>query len=274
MTVGVAGGAGTAVGTRRPGARVRLVVVIPCLDDATFLTVCLAALARQTRRPDDVVVVDNGSTDTSRDVARRAGVRLVHEKRRGIWPAAARGYDVAARSADVIARLDADSIPPEDWVARVAAAFEAEPSLEALTGGATFYGGNPLVRYAGQHWYIGGMYTVLTPAFGHPPVFGSNFAMRADLWRRMRRLVSSKDAQIHDDLDLSIRFPAGTRVVYDPTLTMPVSARPFATPAALGLRLRKALWTFRRSWPAGAPWVKRGWGRSSTGRARQRVRSS
>lgn len=274
MTVGVEGGAGPAVGTRRAGAHLRVVVVIPCLDDAGFLAACLDALAHQTRRPDEVVVVDNGSSDGSQDVARRAGVTLVHEKRRGIWPAAARGYDVAARTADVIARVDADSVPPEDWVERVAAAFERRPDLDALTGSAKFYGGHPVAHYLGEHYYIGLMYKVLTPAFGHAPVFGSNFAMRTGLWRRLRRVVASKDPVIHDDLDLSIRMPAGTQVEYDPTLAMPVSARPFASPAALSLRVRKALWTFQRSWPAGSPWVKRGWGRRAAGRTKQRVRSS
>ena len=274
MTVEARSGAGAPVGARRPGAHLRVVVVIPCLDDAGFLAACLEALAHQTRRPDEVVVVDNGSTDASPDVARRAGATLAHERRRGIWPAAARGYDVAARSADVVARLDADSVPPADWVERVAGAFEADPALDVLTGGARFYGGNPFMHWAGEHWYIGGMYRVLTPVFGHAPIFGSNFAMRTSVWRRTRGRVLRRDPTVHDDLDLSIRLPAGTRVRYDPTLTMPVSARPFATPAALGLRLRKAVWTFRRSWPAGAPWVKRGWGRRSTGRARQRVRSS
>jgi glycosyltransferase involved in cell wall biosynthesis len=38
-------------------------VIIPCLDDAGYLTACLDALARQTRPADEVVVVDNGSTD-------------------------------------------------------------------------------------------------------------------------------------------------------------------------------------------------------------------
>ena len=273
MTVGVEGGAGAIVGNPRAGAHVRVVVVIPCLDDAGFLEVCLDALAHQTRRPDEVVVVDNGSTDGSPDVARRAGVTLVHEKRRGIWPAASRGYDVASRTADVIARVDADSVPPADWVERVAAAFEAEPRLDALTGAAKFYGGNPLMHYLGEHWYIGLMYRLLTPAFGHPPVFGSNFAMRTTLWRRMRTLVLRKDATVHDDLDLSIRFPAGTWVEYDPTLAMPVSARPFATPGALGSRVGKAFVTFRRSWPAASPWVKHGWGQRTTSRVRERVGS-
>ncbi len=273
MTVEARGGAGAAVGSPRAGARLRVVVVIPCLDDAGFLAACLEALAHQTRSPDQVLVVDNGSTDGSRRVAHRAGATLAREKRRGIWPAASRGYDIAARTADVIARLDADSVPPADWVERVAAAFERDPGLDALTGGARFYGGNAFTHYAGEHWYIGGMYAVLTPAFGHPPVFGSNFAMRTALWRRTRRLVLRRDAGVHDDLDLSIRFPVGTRVTYDPTLVMPVSARPFATPGALWSRLAKAFVTFRRSWPAGAPWVKRGWGRRRANLARVRVPS-
>jgi glycosyltransferase involved in cell wall biosynthesis len=271
----VAGGPGPTVATPRTGAHLRVTVVIPCLNDAGFLRACLEALSHQTRPADEVVVVDNGSTDASRKVARRFDVTLGYEKRRGIWPAAAHGYDLASRDADVIARLDADSVPPRDWVERVVAAFEADPGLDALTGGAEFYGGSALVHYLGEHYYIGAMYAVLTPAFGHAPVFGSNFAMRTALWKRVRRHVASDDPVIHDDLDLSIRFPAGTKVVYDPTLVMPVSARPFASPGALGLRLKKALWTFQRSWPAGAPWVKRGWAESAARRrARDRVRSS
>ncbi len=271
-SVDVAGGSERAAELARAGAHLRVVVVVPCLNDATFLAVCLEALAHQTRRPDEVVVVDNGSTDDSVDVARHAGVRLARQPVRGIWPAAARGYDVAARTADVIARLDADSIPPADWVERVAEAFEHDANLDALTGAAQFYGGSALAHFAGVHYYIGGMYAVLTPLFGHPPVFGSNFAMRTRLWRRVRGHVASGDPVIHDDLDLSIHFPYGTRVEYDPTLVMPVSARPFASPQALGLRLRKALWTFQKSWPAGAPWVKHGWVAPVDERIRDRVR--
>jgi glycosyltransferase involved in cell wall biosynthesis len=245
--------------------------VVVSWNGAALLPRCLSALAAS-GRPVHVVVVDNGSTDGSQDVARRAGATLAHEKRRGIWPAASRGYDIAARTADVIARLDADSVPMEDWVERVGAAFEREPRLDALTGGARFYGGNAFMHYAGQHWYIGLMYRVLTPAFGHAPVFGSNFAMRTALWRRTRRLVLRRDPTVHDDLDLSIRFPTGTWVRYDPTLVMPVSARPFATPGALASRVHKAFVTFRRSWPAAAPWVKHGWGRRTTSRAREGVR--
>ncbi|TFD74986.1 glycosyltransferase family 2 protein, partial [Cryobacterium fucosi] len=66
-------------------------VVIPCYNDAGFLAVCLAALAAQTRPADEVIVVDNRSTDASAAVARAAGARVVPAPAPGIWPTAAAG---------------------------------------------------------------------------------------------------------------------------------------------------------------------------------------
>ncbi|MBM3717283.1 MAG: glycosyltransferase family 2 protein, partial [Actinobacteria bacterium] len=90
-------------------------VVIPVRDDAEHLRRCLDALTTQTRRADEIVVVDNGSRDDSADVARAAGARVVLCAEPGIPAAAATGYD-AARS-DLILRLDADSIPEPTWIA-------------------------------------------------------------------------------------------------------------------------------------------------------------
>lgn len=66
-------------------------VVIPVRDDAEELEKCLALLARQSVRPFEVVVVDNGSTDASAEVARRWGAVVVVEPRPGIPAAAATG---------------------------------------------------------------------------------------------------------------------------------------------------------------------------------------
>jgi glycosyltransferase involved in cell wall biosynthesis len=111
-------------------------VVVPVLDDAAVLERCLRALARQELAPIEVVVVDNGSSDDSVDVARRHGAIVLHEPQPGIAAAASRGYD-AARG-ELILRLDADSTPPADWTARMSAAFTADPGLDALTGPGEF----------------------------------------------------------------------------------------------------------------------------------------
>lgn len=232
----------------------RIAVVIPCRDDAGYLEACLAALAAQTHTPDAVIVVDNDSADASAAVAERFGAIVVHEPKIGIWPAAARGYDEALEHADLIARLDADSRPHPDWIARLVRAFVADPSLGVLTGGAEFYGGTPLQNYLGERWYIGGGHYWIKKWLGIPLVFGSNFAMRADVWQRVRTQVDRDNPRIHDDLDLTIRLRASDGVRYDPQLRMPVSARPVQTLSGLSRRVFKVASTFAASWPEGAAW--------------------
>ena len=238
--------------------QLRVTVVIPCRDDAELLGHCLRALAAQTHPADHVIVVDNGSTDASAAVAHAHGAAVVDEPVPGIWPAAARGYDEALESADIIARLDADSRPHPDWVARLVRAFVADPGLGVLTGAAEFYGGSPHTNYLGEHWYIGGGHFWIKKWLGIPLVFGSNFAMRAAVWDRLRERVDRTNARIHDDLDLTIRLRAEDGVRYDPQLRMPVSARPLQTASGLSRRVWRVASTFAASWPEGAAWRRRG----------------
>lgn len=242
----------------------RIIVVIPCRNDAELLRACLAALHAQTRPADGVIVVDNDSTDASASVAREAGVELITETRVGIWPAAARGYDAALESADIIARLDADSCPHPDWVERLEAAFTGDPQLGVLTGGAEFLDLPRWARYLGEHWYIGGGKVWIRRWLGIPLVFGSNFAMRAQIWRRVRERVQRENPRIHDDLDLTIHLRRSDGVRWDDSLTMPVSSRPLRTPAGLARRVWRVIPTFAASWPEGAPWHRRDYPQAPT----------
>lgn len=230
----------------------RIAVVIPCRNDAGFLAACLAALAVQTRKADAIIVVDNASVDDSVEVARAHGAHVLTEPRVGIWPAAARGYDAAA-AFDVIARLDADSRPHPDWIARIDDALRADAGLGVLTGGAEFYGSTPFVHYVGAHWYVGGGNYWVRRWLGIPLVFGSNFAMRSAIWARVRDRVDRTNPRIHDDLDLTIRLRESDGVRFDPDLRMPVSSRPFARPSALARRVWRVVPTFAASWPEGSP---------------------
>lgn len=225
-------------------------VVIPCLDDAEFLTACLGALDAQTRPADEIIVVDNGSTDATADVARAAGARLVVEPTRGIWPATATGFD-AARG-EILARLDADSVPAPDWLAEIERRMAARDRPTVVTNGGTFYGRTAIVRWIARNIYIGGYFTVVGALLGHPPIFGSNYAMRADAWRRLRHLVHRGRADVHDDLDLAWWMQPGMTVVRDRRLSVGVSARPFDTVAGLWRRVRMAFHTMSvesREWP-------------------------
>lgn len=83
----------------------RVAVVIPALDEAASLPGVLEALPGGL----DIVVVDNGSTDGTADVARAFGVRVVSEPRRGYGTAVLAGMSaLCAAPPDMLVILDAD----------------------------------------------------------------------------------------------------------------------------------------------------------------------
>jgi glycosyltransferase involved in cell wall biosynthesis len=87
----------------------RVSVVIPCLDEAETIAECVArarAVLDEARLNGEVIVVDNGSTDGSGDLARAAGASVIEEPRRGYGSAYLAGLSAAA--GDYIVMLDAD----------------------------------------------------------------------------------------------------------------------------------------------------------------------
>jgi glycosyltransferase involved in cell wall biosynthesis len=84
-------------------------VVIPCLNEAETIAECVTRARRvldESGLEGEVLVVDNGSTDGSGELARDAGAQVVHEPRRGYGSAYLAGLAVAA--GDYIVMVDAD----------------------------------------------------------------------------------------------------------------------------------------------------------------------
>src|SRR5215831_2204814 len=84
-------------------------VVIPCLDEAETIAECVGrarAVLHDNELNGEVIVVDNGSTDGSGELARRAGALVVDEPRRGYGSAYLAGLSVAR--GDYIVMVDAD----------------------------------------------------------------------------------------------------------------------------------------------------------------------
>jgi glycosyltransferase involved in cell wall biosynthesis len=108
-------------------------VIIPVYNASSFLRACLERLARSTELPYECLVVDDGSTDDSVEVARRFGVSVLSTGgRRG--PAYARNLGAKAATGTILFFIDADVCVHTDTLARVLWNFRIDPQLDALIG--------------------------------------------------------------------------------------------------------------------------------------------
>ncbi len=97
-------------------------VVIPAYNAAATLGRCLEACLEQTHDQTEIVVVDDGSTDSTSRIAAQHGVDYIYQERQG--PAAARNKGVQRARGTIVAFTDADCIPATDWIAQLLVAFE------------------------------------------------------------------------------------------------------------------------------------------------------
>lgn len=109
-------------------------VVVPTSNRALYLEVALASLARQDlEEPYELIVVDDGSTDSTAEVAEAEGARLLrHDPPRGAN--AARNAGVRAAGADLIALVDDDVSAPRGWLRALVEGARRHPHAEAFGG--------------------------------------------------------------------------------------------------------------------------------------------
>ncbi|MDP1846603.1 MAG: glycosyltransferase family A protein [Solirubrobacteraceae bacterium] len=125
-----------------------MAVVVTFRDEERCLPRFLASLAAQTAPPESVVLVDDGSTDASAQIAadfvrRHPGARLVRRPPRArerdrlvagsVWSSFQEAVATLEHDHDVVAKLDADLVLPPELLAEITAAFAADPRL-GLTG--------------------------------------------------------------------------------------------------------------------------------------------
>ncbi len=95
-------------------------VIVPCFNAERYIAATLRSVLNQTRPPGEIIVVDNGSTDRSREIVESFGpvVRLIHEARRGA--SAARVAGAAAARGEALMFLDADDLIAPDTLEALA----------------------------------------------------------------------------------------------------------------------------------------------------------
>ncbi len=202
-----------------PLPRLLVSVVIPAYNEEQYLPACLRALAEQKDAPPyEVIVVDNASTDSTADIARQYGARVISEARKGVSFARQAGFE-AARG-EIIASTDADTRVTPYWLAHMAAHFHGT-SLGGVYGPVRWYDGRQIERWAVRYPFLWAQW------LGHRTQrylwWGSNFAVRSDVFCESGGFPV--DWPSWEDVELSTRVRRVAPVRYDPRLVVYASSR-------------------------------------------------
>lgn len=96
----------------------RVAAAVPCYNAASTIASCINSLNAQTRKPDEIIVADDGSTDGSAIVAAYAGAEVISTGQ-NVGLSAARNLLWQHADADIIVFLDADTVAHEDLIERL-----------------------------------------------------------------------------------------------------------------------------------------------------------
>lgn len=117
---------------RKQAEKQTVAVVISCYNYARYLATAVESVLAQTRKPDEIIIVDDGSTDETREVAASFGsaIKLISQQNAGV--ANARNAGISGSSSDFIVCLDADDALKPAYIETLRAALVADRALGAV----------------------------------------------------------------------------------------------------------------------------------------------
>jgi len=217
-------------------------------NEEKYLAACLDSLMNQSVKADEIIIVDNNSTDNSVAIAKRYPVTLIHEKKQGITPARNKGFNEAHYK--IIARTDADTILPASWIKRIKKAFLDE-EVVAISGPASFYDLPHIVKFSSQSKaaslkFIKSYNRIVKQLLKHDCLYGPNCAIRKEAWDKIKDSVCLDDKKVHEDLDIAIHIAPFGKIRFIDSLSVKTSARRWKRPEAYIEYLYRGLLSIQR----------------------------
>ncbi len=191
-----------------------LTVIIPVRNSARHLTQCLAALRCSTLTDFECIVVDDGSTDDSADVARSLEC-VVMSTRGPEGPAAARNLGARAARTELLFFLDADVCVHPDTLERIVRRFAGDPALDAVIGS---YDEDPADRgFISQYKNLMGCYFHQRARRDASTFWGACGGIRRSAMLEFGGFDERYTRPCIEDVDLGRRMiAAGRRLALDP----------------------------------------------------------
>lgn len=199
----------------------KISVVIPAYNEEKYIGRTLESVKNLDlgEHKLEVLVLDPGSTDRTKDVAKKYGAKVIKIEHKTIGSARKQG--ILHASGDIIFSTDADTLLPRNWITKHSAILE-KPGVACSCGGFRFIDGQfPLFHYSN---YILPILLWLTyKLFNVVIATSQNIAF----WRKKALIIGGFDENIGvlEDVDFAVRMRKTGKVIFDPNLVIRCSGR-------------------------------------------------
>ncbi len=223
----------------------RISFVIPAYNEERLLPICLDAIKRElshTQCDAEVIVVNNASTDSTREVALRyEWLQVIDEPNKGLVRARHAGYKVS--TGDIIANVDSDTILPNGWIEKVLKEFTNNKHLAALSGPFIYYDLSTFRRLLIHIFYFGGYLIHLFNQYifhSGAMLQGGNFIVRRTHFEQIGGFNTSIDFY-GEDTDIARRISKVGKVKWTFRLPMYTSGRRLVIEGIIVMGLRYSI---------------------------------
>lgn len=188
----------------------KISVIIPVHNGGASFRRCLASLAEVTPAPAEIIVVADGDTEGSAQLAAEFGAKVLRTPEAG-GPARARNLGAREAEGDILFFVDADVTVPVDAIAQIAEIFRSDPELAALIGS---YDDTPAARnFLSQYKNLFHHYVHQTGNTEASTFWGACGAIRRKLFLELGGFDESYRRPCIEDIELGYRLKrAGHRI--------------------------------------------------------------
>ena len=169
----------------------------------------------------ELIVVNNASTDNTRQVAESLGAHVIDEPKKGVGQARKTGTEVA--QGEFVLHIDADTHLPEDYLLQVYSCFQKDPKLVCVGGQMLYYDApwwKNILRFI-FHYILGWGSKILS--LGRVGPMGNNMVFRKNDYDKTAGF--DQNVRYGEDADLCWKLSRLGKIRLDMSLKCPVSSR-------------------------------------------------
>ncbi len=204
-----------------------LSVIIPAHNEARYIKKCLVSLFNQSFQEHyEVIVVDNNSTDDTKNIARTFPVRVVSEIRKG--PCVTRNTGAKHARSDILVYVDADYVVPHSYLQNIYSDFKSENNIDIIAGAYSFFDGPKFIYMLTKNGVLFGLYfLIIRFLFGFQYLTGGNFAIRKKTYLAIGGFREDYTSVMEgDDIEFAMRLAAaGYKSKFNKNITSYTSMR-------------------------------------------------